>query len=279
MKGDTCFSRDPIRTVFKTVGSLLCWRLEVEWLNQQRFTGPIEETLLPELVSASKKGPEPAKTWARWRSYWNADSAFASGQLAIAKKLIDESVKHRLLERDLAERGKEFLQLLSELGNGDFSLESDELDRGLDRGIEVILDLAGIDQATFDAPFFDRWAGLTHEPTTFPSRSEITKSDYRSLAIDAALASLNAMKQLLQAIDEANGVLDGKRVGNDVDPAMVRELLLAKYREDAADLVASLHESLKLTFKTDWNPGTVSSKYVRELTSRMNAEVRKLKSK
>ena len=43
MKGDTCFSRDPIRTVFKTVGSLLCWRLEIEWLNQQRFEGPIEE--------------------------------------------------------------------------------------------------------------------------------------------------------------------------------------------------------------------------------------------
>jgi len=279
MKGDVCFSREPTRAVFKAVGSLLCRRLEIEWSNQSRHTGRIENTLLTMLPSISGAGVDPTRTWTRWRTYSDRGSAFASGQLAVAIEVIDQSVRHKLLKKGLANSCKEFFNLLSDFGRGAFSHDSEMLDQGLDVAYETIFDLAEIEPLMFREEFIDLWTGDTLAPTTFPSRSKIAKSDFRSLAIDAAFASLSAMKKMEAVIREANSVLDGKAIGNDVEPAIVRELLLAKFNEDAADLVAILYESLKLTFKPGGNVGVIRTSAVKALQARMNKEVKTLRVK
>jgi hypothetical protein len=228
------------------------------------------------LPSTSGAGVDPARTWTRWRTYSDPGSAFASGQLEIAIEVIDQSVRHRLLTKGLASDCKDFFGLLSEFGRGAFSHDSETLDRGLNVAYETIFNLAEIESLIFEEKFIDLWTGDTLDPAVFPPRSRIAKTDYRGLAIDAAFASLNAMKKMEAVIREANKILDGKKIGNDVEPAIVRELLLAKFNEDAADLVACLHESLKLTFKPGGNLGAITSSAVKTLVARMNAEAKKL---
>jgi len=57
---------------------------------------------------------------------------------------------------------------------------------------------------------------------------------------------------------------------------MTRELLLAKFSDDAANLVADLHQSMKLTFRPDWNSIGNTTKAAKILVARIKAEVKKL---
>jgi hypothetical protein len=271
VKGDPCFSRDPIRTVFKTVGSLFCWRLEVEWLNQNRSCGQIENTLLPALVSASLNGVDTAKTWARWRSYSNSESAFAGGKLDIVDNLIDHSVELKLIKKGLAKSCKAFFKLLSELGRDAFSRDPDELDSDLQQAHDIICELAEIDLVLFTDTIVDRWTGGTFTPESPP-----LNNDLRDRVIDSALASLRAMEKLELAIKTANGALGGEKIGDYADPILVRELLLSKYRDDAVYLVESLHKSLRLTFRANEKPVTDTITEVKKLVTRMNREARNL---
>lgn len=276
MKGDPCFARDPVRGVFKAFGALLCRRLEVEWLNQSRYVGRIGRELLTNLPSYSTDGPETSKTWGRWRSYSNRDSAFASGQLAIAIEVVDLSIKYRLLDKGIAENCKKFFQLLSKLGKGEYSYQSSVLDGGLDSAYETTFDLAEIDPLPLDRKFVDRWSGVTIAQTGFQLQTKVSKDNIRGSVIEAALAVLRAMNQLEQALNEANNALEGKAVDGNVEPIIVRELLIAKFSEDAADLVSLLHESLKLTYKAGGKPGAITSAAVKVLMARMKAEVKLL---
>lgn len=276
VKGDPCFARDPFRAVFKAFGALLCRRLEVEWSNQSRYVGKIGKELLTNLPSYSVDGPETTKTWARWRSYSDRDSAFASGQLAIAIEVVDLSARYRLLEMGMAESCKQFFELLGKLGKGEFSHQSSVLDGSLDSAYEAIFDLAEIDPLPFDHQFVNRRTGVTIAQTGFQLQSKVSKGDIRSSVIEAALALLRAMNQLELALNEANNALGGKVVDGTVEPRIVRELLIAKFSEDAADLVSLLHESLKLTYKAGGKPGAVTSVAVKALMARMKAEAKML---
>lgn len=270
-----------MRAVFKTFGSLICWRLENEWAPNNRVVNTIEKALLPALVNASEQGADPTRTWRRWRSYHNKDSNFAGGRLDSALDLIQHAKKLRLLDRDLAERCKHFIELLEALGKGSFSYDSSDLDHGIDMGYEVISDLADIDPLAFKGEFFDRLTGKTFKAKSFPPRAKISNDDFRMLAVDAALAALRALKCLELAIGEANSVLDGRRIQASVDPAMVRELVLGKYRQEVTELVANLHESLKRTFKPSAYAASVSAiteKYVKEMTLTMIEQAKEKRS-
>lgn len=255
MRGEGWCSQEPVRRVFKAVGSLVCWRLELEWAEQTRATGSVEETLLISLPSSSTEGVDVKKTWKRWREYADTGSAFASGKFDIAKEVIDQAVKLGLLkeeeeedekeEKKLSNRTKAFFQLLKNISSRTFSFDSDQLDEDLDNGYSTIFRLAEIApdlkkrESVEKEEFLDLRTDQWFLRGEIPPGLEIPGEDYRAHVIDAAFEALDATKILELAMNRAYDILEKESPRKNADSVSIRELLLVQQREvpDATNML------------------------------------------
>ena len=281
MKGDTCFSNknQSIRPVFKAIGSLLCWRLQSEWEGQKHkyVSNSIAEQLLPRLKSASTDGSPPDKSWSRWRSHSNGDSAFAGGSLRVAKQVLLCAARLNLINSVLAVDTCKFFRFLASLGFGKVSLDDDDFENRLSRGYSVIFELACIDPVDTPGIFLNLDTNTKFTQADFYKSFKVNVADAKAHAIDSAFVALSALAKLEEAIQGAHNVLEGIEPSQKADLAVVRELVLAFYANEATGLVHRIHACMQLTHKSGGNTKDLVKTALKPLLASMTAEVKNLR--
>lgn len=289
MKGDPCFGKKnlTVRPVFKAVGSLLCWRLQAEWEDQKTsFSGPISETLLTSLPSAPLNGSPPSKSWSRWRSHSSDDSAFAGGSLKIAAEVLGRAVKLRLIKRELADDVSQLFSFLGDLGSGKKSIDDEDLEDGISQGYSVVFKLGGIEPVCESKSkskskskresFLDIKSSTQFLESEFQEKYKANIADAKSHVFDSAFAAMTALRRLSEAVEGAHNVLEGKKPDPGADLAVMRDLLMSFYSNEAVGLVWRVHDCMKLTHKPGRNIKALMGTAMKPLLASMAGEVKKL---